>query len=180
MPGIRGSKEFVSKVKEVFKLGDFTDKINVLRWLIAMIISSFIGIFYYYGKLKSIRAGSSDMIAISSIILATAGIFIGLLIGERHSSEFFKETDKVSKSQDFFGALIRKIRTIFIEDIVFIVITVSFDFIPSLGVKLINTLVLVVWASIFLVSMWDIYYVVDVISKIMLKKHKKTGIRVKS
>ena len=173
-------KKFISKVQEVFKFGDLTDKVNILRWLIAVVVSAFFSTFYYYGKLKSIRAGSSDMIAISSIILATAGIFIGLLIGERHSSEFFKEADKVSKAQDFFDSLIKKIRTIFVEDIIFIVITVSFDFIPSLEMKLINALILVAWASIFLVSMWDIYYVVDVISKIMLKKHKNTGIRVKT
>ena len=80
-------KKFISKVQEVFKFGDLTDKVNILRWLIAVVVSAFFSTFYYYGKLKSIRAGSSDMIAISSIILATAGIFIGLLIGERHSSE---------------------------------------------------------------------------------------------
>ena len=81
-------KKFISKVQEVFKFGDLTDKVNILRWLIAVVVSAFFSTFYYYGKLKSIRAGSSDMIAISSIILATAGIFIGLLIGERHSSIF--------------------------------------------------------------------------------------------
>lgn len=179
MPDINCSQNFLKKLKTVFCSGDFTDKVNILRWPIGLVVSGIIGLFYYYGKLKSVRAGSSDMIAISSIVLATAGIFIGLLIGQRNSSAFFKEADKVSKSSCFFEALIKKIRIIFIEDIIFIVITVSFDFIPSLGVRTINTAILIVWSSIFLVSMWDIYYVVDVISNIMLKKQKKTGIELK-
>ena len=34
-------KKFISKVQEVFKFGDLTDKVNILRWLIAVVVSAF-------------------------------------------------------------------------------------------------------------------------------------------
>lgn len=161
--------------------GDIIDRTDKRRRLIAGIIGISVAALYHFGIISGPHKGVSDMIAVSSIMLATTGVFIGLLVGEVKNSEFFRKVTKVRKSDEFFCFLLMKTRNIFIENIIFILLTLSFDFIKPFSWKIgsvnlmiyIKSLVVLIWIYLLLLSLWDLFYVVDCITNIMANKKKE-------
>lgn len=161
-------RSYIKRLKEVFKKGNSIDKFNIINYAVFFCFS-IVGIFFYCkGYLKSIRFGISDTIAVSSIILGILGVFIGILIGQRENSKFFKATQRNDLGKNFFVKLMAKIRNQFFYNIVFIVFTLLCDFLPVGINSVLKIFFLVIWFWLFMVILWGVFYIVSVIVDISI------------
>lgn len=161
------------------------DYINKWRYLLGLLISIFIGYIYIKGWVKSIRLSVADILTVSSIILGILGVFIGLLISMQ-SKEFLKKlkiySEFVSKENetnfDAFNYLVKYMRNAFMKDVFFIVITVIVDFVPS-GINCyIKIPLIIIWSWLLIISLWEVFYSIDLIVKIVLFEEPKSSRKI--
>ncbi|VDG20641.1 hypothetical protein MUDAN_BIHEEGNE_02250 [Lactiplantibacillus mudanjiangensis] len=165
-------KPYSERIKNVFKNGNRIDKFNIINYGVFGVFSVLGASLYAKGCLKSVRLGVSDTITVSSIILGILGVFIGILIGQHENSKFFKAAKKANRDKDFFGSLMIKIRNQFFLNVVFIMLTLICDFLPS-GMNLMLKLVfLFFWIWLFMVTLWGVFYIVDTIVVISINDTK--------
>lgn len=147
---------------------DFTEKFKIFIFLV---ISAIFAIIYVKGRFKSIRNCTSDVIAISSIILGILGVFIGLLISMK-SSDFIKKLNKNLSKGNVFEYLLKYIRKQFCINLVFVFSTVMIDFAPSISNLILKGILITIWLFLFLLTLWGSFYAVDMIAKIEFSDYK--------
>lgn len=134
-----------------------------------MILSLIFSIFYSIGWIMGFRNSVGDIISIASITLGILGVFLGLLIGQENN-RCFERIKEHSNSINMFEYLIKLIRNDFVTNLIFIILTILIDFVPS-GLPIVFKCVsLFIWAFLLLISFWGVFYVVHTIVNLILYK----------
>lgn len=147
------------------------DKINIARFELTLFFALIGGGFYAKGMLRSIRLGIGDSITISSIFLGILGVFIGVLIGEKKNSKFFKAASEAGKD-NWYPNLMRNIERQFLVNVLFIAYTFLYDFLPPFSHLYIKTILIAVWIGMFILTLWGVFYVVDTIVNICISESR--------
>lgn len=155
----------------LLKQGTWLDKINLLRYCIAIFIMSVMIYLYSKGYFQSIRGTVSDTISLSSITLGILGVLIGLLINMNDDSPFFKEVKKEHKSDLFYKPLMHKLRNTFILNLIFVLYTLFFDMLTSNINHYLKYIGLGAWFWSLLIIMWNVMFLIIIIVKIATLKN---------
>lgn len=154
---------------------DIIDFIEKGKYIISIGISVFFSFCYVNFKfINSIRIGVSDIISISSILLAVLGVFIGLLISLR-DSDFMKKIDIYMKEgETAFNYLLTYIKKQFIINLIFVFITAMIDFIPAVTNALLKGTLIAIWFGLLCLTLWGTFYIVNIIVKLELNDYKSS------
>lgn len=153
------------------KLIDFINKYKLLAGIVLAVAFWFL---YYNGYTKSIRLSVGNILTVSSIILGLLGVFLGLLIASRDQS-FFKRANEYGayysipkKRKSMFEYILLTVRNNFTLNLLFILLTVLIDIVPSVQNQELKSVFFGVWSGIFAVTLWNAFYIVQVVVKIIL------------
>lgn len=164
-------------IKKIKKNKDYywLDKVNIIHNEIIFIICVIFSIFYVCGNFLSIRNSISDTIAISSIILGVVGVLIGLLITMKEDSKFFISAKKAGKDDFFYKNLMSKLRNAFLTNLFFVVLTLMLNLILPTISFLIKGVFLVFWSFLFFKTLWQVAYLIILITKVITYEPSKTN-----
>lgn len=179
---VASSKHF-NDIKKAKKRKDYywLDRVNVIHNELIVILCVIFSVFYVCGKFLSIRNSISDTITISSIILGVVGVLIGLLISMKEDSKFFISAKKAGKDDFFYKNLMSKLRNAFLTNLFFVVLTLMLNLILPTASFWIKGVFLVFWSFLFLKTLWQVAYLIILITKIITYEPPKTNkIRKKS
>lgn len=155
------------------------DCIDKYRVLLALFISVVLGYLYFKGNLRSVRFSVSDAIAVASIILGILGVFIGLLTSVRADSFFTKLSEYGNNSsvnaQVIFSRLMTRLRNNFALNLLFIILALAIDVLPITKNLLLKAIFFGGLSLLFFLSVWGVWYLVDLVVSIMLFKPEKSS-----
>lgn len=146
------------------------DCIQKHRILFAILWSLVFSALYYHGLIIGFRNSVGDIISIASITLGILGVFLGLLIGQENNKYFEKTRSYQKNNSNVFEYLIKLIRNNFVINLLFIMLTILIDFVPSGLPILFRCISLFIWAFLLLISFWGVFYVVHTIVNLILYK----------
>lgn len=174
----KGMKQHCKNLKRLMKLTNL-DKINILQNELIILLCLGFNVLYSNSFFYSIRNIISDTIALSSIILGILGVLIGILIGFKEDSDFFKKANAFGKHKFFFSSLIKKIRNAFLVNMIFVVITIGFNLILPSSLLLIKSIVIAAWLFLLMKILWQVSYLIIIITKIADYKLPDENVRRK-
>ncbi len=152
--------------KHKFKNANNLDKLNLFHSEIAVFLCLTFSIIYHYHMFATVRNALSDTIALSSIILGIIGVLIGILIGLSEDSDFFKKAAKYGKSTFYYNSLMGKMKVAFLTNIIFVSMTVFFNFILPSSLDLLKIPAIFIWSFLFMKILWQVTYLILVIISI--------------
>ncbi|MCS8593060.1 hypothetical protein [Enterococcus faecium] len=177
------SRKHFNDVKKAIERKDYywLDRVNVVHNELILIFCIVFSSFYMCGKFLSIRNSISDTITISSIILGVIGVLIGLLISMKEDSTFFVNAAKVGKDDFFYKSLMLKLRNAFLTNLFFVVLTLMLNLILPAVSFLLKSTFLIFWSYLFLKTLWQVMYLIILITKIITyEPPKENKLRKKS
>lgn len=170
-------KAYKDKKKKILNEGNLEDKVNGLINEISLIICIVFGFLYHNNAFISIREAISDTISLSSIILGILGVLLGQLVSLREDSPFFKRAKEIDKDNFFFNELIEQLRNSFIVNLFFVLYTLFFNLLPPNNFTLVKVFFLSFWFFLFIKIIWQVVYLIILISKISVYTPSKSDTR---
>ncbi len=161
-------------LSKLLKKVNLIDSIHKWRLVIFPCISVGVSYMYCNSDTVSIRESVSDIVSVSSIILGILGVFISI-VALLEDSDFVKSLNDYAGLQknkfDVFKYLLLFVKRQFILNVCFIFLTVMIKFAPGSLNIYIRIICLSIWGTLFLLTFWGVYYIINIIINIQLQNY---------